>query len=635
MAAKTEDIRDEEFPPVSYEDWLRLVESDPKNLPFERKLTTPQEEGVVIQPLYTLDAERRGREGLPGAAPYVRGAQADAKGWDVRQIVDLPDLAQAARQAAQEIERGATSIALHVGPDALPVTGPDDLAQVLEGVPLERCAVEIDAGAEWGKVAIALEEVWARRKIQPLERRASFGADPIGALAATGSLPETLEASLEELGRFAASSQQRHPASRAVRVCTAPYHDAGATAAQELSIALSTAVAYLRAMTTHGLDVDRASDQIAIRLQAGPDVFWEMAKLRAMRWIWGRVLEASGAKAPRLHLEARTSWRMMSSRDPWVNLLRTTTAAFAAAAGGAEAITVLPFDEPAGVPDAFGRRLARNIQRLLIDEAHLHRVVDPGGGSYALERITEELAEAAWAAFQRLEAQGGVAAGLRDGSIQAAIAAADAEQRQKVAERKVPLTGLSEFPNLQEEPLERQPRPEAPPPSAGAARVTPLPKRRIGGAFEALREASDRHLAQTGSRPKAFLANLGKLASHNARSTWTRNLLAAGGVEAVGHPGLTVAEEAKEAFAQSGAQVAVICGSDEDYEAMVPAVAAALQAGGAAGVWVAGRPEIVEAARKEAGGEHFLFDCLHAGQDAVAALRKVLAACGVAMEQNE
>lgn len=660
MAAKTDDIRGDEFAAVSYDTWLRLVEADPTNHPFERKLTTLQEDGVRIQPLYALDAERQGAEGLPGSAPYVRGAAGAHAGWDVRQMVDVPDLTQAAAQARDELERGATSIALRIGPDALPITEANELVQVLEGVPLERCTVALEAGERTAQAAIWMEEVWNRRHTPALERRASFGMDPLGTLANRGTLPMGIEAALDELGRFATSSQQRHPASRAVRVCTAPYHDAGATAGQELSIALSTAVTYLRAMIRDGLDVDRASDQIAIRLQVGPDVFWEMAKLRAMRWIWGRVLEASGAKAPTMHLEACTSWRMMSARDPWVNLLRTTTAAFAGAAGGAEALTVLPFDEPAGVPDAFGRRLARNIQRLLVDEAHLHRVLDPGGGSYALERLTEELAERAWEAFQRLEAQGGVARTLCDGSLQEAIAAADAAQRKRVAERKLPLTGLSEFPNLREEPLQRQPRPVAAgvaeaaggrgasaassaatgaPETAGSSvgvTITPLPRRRIGADLEALRDASDRHLATTGRRPKAFLASLGKLASHNARSTWTLNLLAAGGIEAVGHPGLLDAREAGEAFTQSGADVAVICGSDEDYEAMAPSVAAALREAGAAEVWVAGRPKALEEVRKGADG-HFLFGCLHAGQDVVAALRQVLAACGVAgvaMEQT-
>ena len=241
--------------------------------------------------------------------------------------------------------------------------------------------------------------------------------------------------------------------------------------------------------------------------------------MRAARRLWARVLELSGVPADRrgLRLHAVTSRPMLSSYDPWVNMLRTCVAAFSAGVGGADAVTVLPFDAPVGLPDAFARRIARNTSSLLIDESHVARVDDPAAGAYAVERLTDDLARAGWAELDRIEAAGGVAAALADGSLRGRVADVVAERDRQVATRRMPLTGLTEFPDLAQAPLERTPYPE------GA-----LPVRPYGHAFEALRDAAPEQ--------QVYLATMGTIAAHTARATFASNLLAAGGIGVV-NPG--------------------------------------------------------------------------------------------------
>lgn len=615
-----------EFPEVPLDRWKALVEEDPRNLPFEKRLTTELEDGIRIQPLYAGRAQ--GEEGLPGSAPWIRGAERapDPEGWDVRQVVDLPEVREAGRLAGTEVERGATSLRIRLGRGGIPLER-SALEEVLSRVPLERFPISLDAGADFVQGAELLREVWAARGVGEADALGAFDADPLGTLAGEGSLRGSLEESLGQMASLALLAKERLPLVTAALVSTAPYHDAGATAAQELGAALSTACLYLRSLAEAGLGVDEASGQVVLELQVGPDVFLEMAKLRAARWTWGRVLAASGAKEPRIRIQARTAWRMMTRRDPWVNLLRTTTAAFAAGAGGARGVVVLPFDAPLGLPEELGRRLGRNVQRLLIDETRLHLVTDPAGGSHYVERLTEEIAEKGWEQFQALEREGGIARALLEGRLHGAIAREAEKREEKVARRALPITGVSEFPNLREEPLERRGR-ELQSGAHGGVSVEPLPRRRLSLPFDRLRDRSDACLAQRGRRPFVFLANLGPVAEHNARATWIANLLASGGIEAISNHGFSSGSEAAEAFRSSGATVAVICGSDATYDTLAPEAASSLKQAGASRVLLAGRPGEREASWREAGVDGFL----HLGQDVPETLGALLDLLGAPKE---
>lgn len=360
------------------------------------------------------------------------------------------------------------------------------------------------------------------------------------------------------------------PGLRALTVDALPYHEAGGSAAQELGCALATGVAYLRELTEAGLGTQQALSQLEFRFAATADQFLTVAKLRAARRLWARVAEVCGASQAGAQVQhAVTSPVMMTRRDPWVNMLRTTVATLAAGVGGADAVTVLPFDSAIGVPDGFARRIARNTSTILIEESHLSRVIDPAGGSWYVERLTDELAHAAWEFFRTIEREGGQAAALRSGLVRERLAETWAARSVRLAARREPVTGVSEFPYLGEKPVERVPV-EAPP-SGG------LPRVRRDEAFEALRARSDSHLAATGGRPRVYLAALGPATAHTARLTFAANLFQAGGIEAV----------TDGTFEESGAQEVCLCSSDTVYEEQAEATAGTLRAAGARHVFLA------------------------------------------------
>jgi methylmalonyl-CoA mutase len=400
-----------------------------------------------------------------------------------------------------------------------------------------------------------------------------------------------------------------------------PYHEAGGSESQELAAMLATFVAYLRASEAEGLSPERAVPGIAFALAADADLFLTIAKLRAARKLAWRVADAAGAgdMMRHMHVTVSTSERMMARRDPWVNLLRATVACAGAVFGGADAVTVLPFTWALGQPDAFARRLARNTQIVLQEEAALGRVVDPAGGSWYVESLTEDLARKAWAVFQEIEAQGGMAAALQSGFVQERIAVVAEARDRDIATGRLELTGVSAFPLLADDGVTVTPHPPPPPVPAPSAQTTPLTARRLAEPFEALRDAADAHLAATGQRPRVFVASPGAIAEHNARTTWVKNILAAGGIEAPTSDGYTTAAEAVAAFKTSGARVACLCSSDAVYAKLAEATAKGLKGAGASHVYVAGRPGAHEATMRAAGVDGFLF----AGQDAVAALARL------------
>ncbi len=487
-----------------------------------------------------------------------------------------------------DLENGVTALWLAVGEAALPVSG---LARALDGVFLDLAPIALDAGDETGAAARELLRLYDAAGVARDAARGSLGADPLGREARTGAPAATDEA--VELARLCA---EQYPGLRALAVDALPYHEAGASAAEELGCSLATGVAYLRLLTDAGLTVEQAARQLEFRYAATADQFLTVAKLRAARRLWSRVAEVCGAGGTAAAAQVQhvvTSPVMMTRRDPYVNMLRTTIACLAAGVGGADAVTVLPFDHDLGLPDAFARRIARNTSSILLEESHLGRVADPAGGSWYVERLTDELASAAWTFFQELERAGGQTQALRSGMVGERIAATWAARGKKLAKRREPVTGVSEFPNLTEKPVVREEAPAFRPLGRAGGDGNGnagLPQVRRDEVFEALRARSDAHLAATGARPRVFLAALGPAAAHTARATFAANLFQAGGVEAVHDPASVDAETVAEAFAASGAALACVCSSDALYAEQAEAVAEALQSAGAARVYLAGRP---------------------------------------------
>ncbi|MCF6526053.1 methylmalonyl-CoA mutase family protein [Streptomyces sp. JJ36] len=636
-----------EFPEATRTQWQHLVAgvlrktgaTEATGAAAEEALSTTLEDGLATQPLYTAADGAPAGPAYPGFAPYTRGTTPTGHvptGWDVRQLHARPEPERANEAVLADLENGVSSLWLAVGAHGLPVDG---LETALAGVYLDLAPVVLDAGADTGPAAHELLRVLDAREVPRHAAAGNLGADPLGLLARTGEesgLPERTATAAE----LAALCDREYPGLRALTADALPYHEAGASPAQELGCALATAVAYVRELTAAGLPVDAACGQLEFRFAATADQFLTLAKLRAARRLWARVAQVCGASdgpggpaAQRQHVV--TSPVMYTRRDPWVNMLRATIASLGAGLGGADAVTVLPFDHALGLPDGFARRIARNTSTILIEESHLARVTDPAGGSWYVERLTDELAHAAWAWFQELERAGGQAAALRSGLVGERLAENWRRRSRRLAHRTEPITGVSEFPLLAEPPVERDPAPE--PPSGGLPRVRrdedyEALRARSDAALRArsdaaLRARSDAALAADGARPRVFLAALGSPAAHTPRVTFAANLFQAGGIEPVHDPVTVDPESAGEAFAASGARIACLCSSDTLYAEQAEQVAAALKAAGARRVYLAGRPD--EETRERylrAGVDEFVF----AGGDAVALLSSALDRMGVA-----
>jgi methylmalonyl-CoA mutase len=588
-----------EFPDANLDQWHSLVAGvlrksgkEVSGAAAEDALSTALEDGLRTRPLYTAH-DAAPDPGFPGFAPFVRGARAEGNttgGWDVRQRHAVADNTA----VLTDLENGVTSLWLVAGEQGVPVAS---LGQVLDGVYLDLAPVVLDAGGQFQAAAQGLLRIYDERGIDSKAARGNLGADPLGHEARTGEVLDF--APVVPLARRCA---EVYPGLRALTVDALPYHEAGGSAAQELGASIATGVAYLRELTEAGLSVEQACGQLEFRYAATADQFLTIAKLRAARRLWARVAEVCGAPGAGAQAQhAVVSPVMMTRRDPWVNMLRATIATLAAGVGGAEAVTVLPFDHALGLPDAFARRIARNTSTILVEESHLSRVIDPAGGSWYVERLTDELAEAAWRFFRTIERDGGQAAVLRSGRLRTDLATTWAQRSKKLATRREPITGVSEFPHLGEKPVQRAPAPE---PRTGG-----LPRVRRDEAYEELRARSDAHLAATGSRPRVFLAAIGPAAAHTARTTFAANLFQAGGIEPV----------TEGTFEESGATEVCLCSSDALYEERADDVVRTLKSAGARHVFLAGRPG------QYSGVDSYVF----AGCDAVAVLTATLDLMGV------
>jgi methylmalonyl-CoA mutase len=545
----------------------RMKAEDPDALVWE-KLTRTTLDGIAVPPLATPETVRDIADpGQPGAAPYTRGSGVSRpeEGWDVRAHLADPDAAQSAADAITDLENGVTSLWVTLGRGGIAV---GDLARVLEKVYVDLAPVVLDAPFDAVEAAEALVAVLEDRGVQPAPGT-SLGGDPVGATIRGSSL------SVEDTVLRLAELARQHGTSALVVDGTA-VHDAGATDAQELGYALAVGAEYLRLLTgPGGLDVATAASLVEFRYAATDEQFTTIAKFRAARRLWHRVLELSGApEAPGQVQHAVTSRPMTTKYDPWVNMLRGTVAAFAAGVGGATSVTVLPFDHAIGLPDPFARRIARNTSSLLIHESHVAKVTDPAGGSYAVERLTDDLAQCGWALFQRIESEGGVQASLaaESGGLLDRVREQAKEPRQRqIATRRRPLTGISEFPNLGEQLPERRPHPEG---------ALALEVDRYGGAFEELRD-------QPAEVP-VFLATMGTVAQHTARATFAGNLLAAGGVDTVPAGPTSNPDEVLAAY--DGQPVVCLAGADKTYSDWGTKLAKKLREAGARYVVLAGKP---------------------------------------------
>jgi len=676
-----------EFEPATYEQWRAEAEAALKGAPFDKKLLTRTPEGITLQPIYprgALDGLPH-LGGLPGFAPFARGTLAlghAAVPWEIcgELVEPLPE--QAAAALRDDADRGLSAVVLRadraaragldpdaaddgdVGRDGVSIACVADLEQALEAFDPARLALHLEPGEAGLALSAVVFAMAQGRGLDPAAIRGGGGFDPLGELARTGALDRPVPRALDEMAALVAWSRARAPRWRPVAASGRPYHDAGASAVEELAFALATGVEYVRELIDRGIAVDDACLALGFRFSVGPSFFTEVAKLRAARLVWAQAVTAFGGgdDARRMWLQTRSSAWSTTVTDPWVNMLRVTTETFSAVIAGADSVVAGPFDEAVRLPDEFSRRVARNVQVILADESNLGRVVDPAGGSHYVERLTHEIAERAFDLFREVERAGGMAAALAQGIPGRRVAATAAARADRLGKRTDALIGTNTFPNPIEKPLDpREPDWQAvvgqrrsaaagarqavkgvdgalaqvssatgaalidaaiAAASAGATlgqihraargdgdatAVEPLAIHRACDMYERLRERADAIARKRGRRPQVFLANMGPIKQHKARADFSTGFFEVGYFEVLGNDGFATPEDAARAAGESGADVAVICSTDDTYPELVPRFTAGFKRGAPRPIVIlAGFPRDQVDAHRTAGVDDFI-----------------------------
>ncbi|PCI63053.1 MAG: methylmalonyl-CoA mutase [Kordiimonadales bacterium] len=570
-----------EFPAATEAEWRSLVEKTLKGRDFDKAMTSHTYDGIAVNGLYT-EANAR-------LSPRANGAGGEAAlkvpHWN-------PNAKETNEAILEDLTGGAEGVMLRLSAGAFPGVDVSELGVALEDIHLNMASLTLIAGEEYQAASSALLALLDARNYSHDEVHGSLGIDPVGTLAQTGRLLETVETACKNAVQITRNVLNKGWNLTSFTADGGPYHMAGATEAQELGLALASGVYYLRAMEGAGLDLTEAAGKIQLSLTADADLYLTVAKFRAARLLWAQILKQSGCGDVCFNVDAISSLRMVSLKDPWVNILRATTACFGASVGGADSICILPHDTMLGISSAHARRIARNIQIVLKEESGTSNVTDPAAGAYAFETITSDLAAKAWEYFQKIEGEGGIVAALRSGVVHSDLEASWAGRRANIAKRKEALTGISEFPNIDEAPLKNigaMPAQNSVLKDAGDT-LPALPFHRSSEEFEKLRALSDEYVAKGKDRPSIFVANIGSAADFTARSSFAKNFFEAGGIKAVigvgGEDEVALGQE----FKQSGATIAVICSSDKQYEGYGTAVAAALSGAGAKHIYLAGKP---------------------------------------------
>lgn len=676
-------MKNEAFPLPTYEEWQQEVEKSLKGKPIEKLYSTTYE-NFRIKPIYTRkDIESLEHiEQYPGFPGYVRGIEANGyirEPWAVSQELSANSAKEWNEMVKHDLERGQTEIHLVLERLGFSVTSLHDVEEMFSGISLQDYSLRIDAG-ESSLSFLSLLAAYLQKQQIPLERmRGTIGMDPLASLVTKGKSSASLTTLYDVMADITTWTKEHMPNVKTIIVHSEPYHNGGANAVQELAFAFATAVEYLNECLNRGLTIDEAAQRISFSFAIGANFFMEIAKLRAARLVWTNIVQAFGGneESQKMWIHARTSHFTKTVYDPYVNMLRATTEAFAATVGGVNSLHVSPFDEAIQQADEFSRRIARNTQLILLEESHLGKVIDPAGGSYYVESLTAQLAEEAWKLFQQIEAKGSMMKALEEGFVQAEVKKVAELRKKNVKMRKEKMVGTNFYANLAESPVQRQKAdehtgPSSEPPlkeenveqlkagfserkfvqtaiSMVACRATvqemekalaedspsvqiePIQQWRLAEPFEKLRKASEAHLEKQGSRPKVALINLGAIPKHKARADFITGFFEAGGFEVVKNNGYISAEEAVQGALSVEGTHYIICGSDESYVDTVPTIAAELKkANPHLKLYVAGKqaPEVEEAFVK-AGIDGFI----HIGSNCYETLAEFMKDMGVALDE--
>ena len=579
-----------EFAPVSTEEWMAKITADLKGVPFEKKLVWKTGEGFNVNPFYRAeDIEGlKTTESLPGEFPYVRGTKVN-NDWKVRQEIKVTDFKAANEKALDILDKGVTSLGFFMkGGDV----NAENIATLLNGI-CPQC-VELNFSTCLCKAELLigiLADYFKQRGVDVEKCQGSVNYDPFkkpllkGKEA--GDWVETAKAVLKAGAAL--------PGYRVLSVNACYFNNAGAYIAQELGYALAWGNELMAKLTKAGCDATEVAKKIKFNFGISSNYFMEIAKFRAARWLWAEIVKAYNPAcdcACKMHVHAQTSKWNMTVYDAYVNMLRSQTETMSAAIAGVDSITVRPFDEAYATPDDFSERIARNQQLLLKEECHFDKVVDPSAGSYYVEVLTNSLADVAWKLFLEVEDKGGFGTEVAAGEIQKAVNASNEARRKAVATRREILLGSNQYPNFNEVAGDKIKESEAcccgGGHDCGEATVTPLDFSRGASEFEALRMATEK----SGKTPKVFMLTIGNLAMRLARSQFSSNFFACAGYKIIDNLGFDTVEEGVEAGVKAGADIIVLCSSDDEYATFAPAAYKALA--GRAQFVVAGAPACME-----------------------------------------
>ena len=594
MAEKNEKLFDQ-FPGVSYEEWRAKVEADLKGADFNKKLVWRTNEGFNVEPVYRAEdiADFKTTGTLPGEYPYVRGTGAE-NDWLTRQDVVAASAEEANAVALDVLTKGVTSLGFRV-------ESAEDVAVVLKGIDLAK--VEININCCLCKAKDVAKALVACIKAQGVEQsfHGSIDYNPLRKQLVKGKEgidAEAVVADAKELLAIVAPV----PALRCLNVESLLLGNSGAYIYQELGYALAWGAAWMTALTDAGCTADEVASRIKFNMCVSSNFFMELAKFRAARMLWAQIVEQykpACSCAAKMMVCAKTSRFNQTIYDAHVNLLRSQTETMSAALAGVDSIVTTPFDEPYKTPDTFSERIARNQQFLLKEESHLDKVVDPAGGSYYVETLTVNIAEQAWKLFLATEEEGGFFALAGEGKIQAAVNESCAKRHTDVARRKEILLGTNQYPNVNELAAGKIEKKAGCCCSGEQKGANALAMKRAATDFEALRLATE----ASANRPKVFMLTIGNLAMRLARAQFSTNFFGCAGYEIIDNLGFETVEAGVDAALEKGADIVVLCSSDDEYATFAPEAFKYLA--GRAEFVVAGAPACAEEL-KAAGIEHFV-----------------------------
>ena len=590
MAEKREKLF-EQFPPVTTAEWKAKVEADLKGAPFDKKLVWRTNEGFNLQPMYRSEdiADLATTDSLPGEYPYLRGTRTD-NDWLIRQQIEAATTEEANKAALDAVSKGVTSLGFHVSEPTV-----ETLRVLLEGVDLKK--IEVNFGCCLKKALPLVEALAAYAKEQGVEKelRGSVDFNPFKRPLRKSVAMEPANVSAMAVALIAAAKEL--PGLKVLAVDSVMLANAGAYIFQELGYALAWGASWMTLLTDAGVKADEAAARIKFNMGVSSNFFMELAKFRAARMMWAQIVARYGADkdACKMNAHAATSRYNQTLYDAHVNLLRSQTEAMSAALAGVDSITVTPFDVPYKTPDEFSERIARNQQHLLKEESHLDKVVDPAGGSYYVETLTVSLAKEAWKLFLDTEDKGGFLACCNDGEVAKTVRESSEKRHTDVARRKEILLGTNQYPNVNEMAAGKIETLNGALPcgcrhtdSACEENPAGLPSKRAASDFEALRLATE----AASNRPKVFMLTIGNLAMRLARAQFSTNFFGCAGYEIIDNLGFNTVEEGVDAALAKGADIVVLCSSDDEYAELAPAAFKYLD--GRAEFVVAGAPACMD-----------------------------------------